>query len=218
MKIDIARQLAAVSRMVKHLEHDGEPARAVLVSRTYDIKIEDLWDAITSAERIPRWFLPVSGELRLGGRFQLEGNAGGEITRCEPPCHLAVTWEFADQTSWLELTLTEDRAAARLELKHVAMLDEHWERFGPGATGVGWEGALAGLDLHLTTGATVNPEEAMTWMMSAEGKSFYRQSSEAWGRADIACGAEPAAATAAAARTAAFYTGEDDGSEHARED
>ena len=25
----------------------------------------------------PRWFLPISGELRLGGRYQLTGNAGG---------------------------------------------------------------------------------------------------------------------------------------------
>jgi hypothetical protein len=23
-----------------------------------------------------RWFLPVTGDLRVGGRFQLEGNAG----------------------------------------------------------------------------------------------------------------------------------------------
>ena len=44
-----------------------------------------LWDACTNAERIPRWFLPVSGDLRLGGRYQLEGNAGGTIERCDPP-------------------------------------------------------------------------------------------------------------------------------------
>ena len=44
-----------------------------------------MWDACTDPERIGRWFLPVSGDLRLGGRYQLEGNAGGEILRCEPP-------------------------------------------------------------------------------------------------------------------------------------
>jgi uncharacterized protein YndB with AHSA1/START domain len=44
---------------------------------------------------IPRWFLPIAGDLRLGGRFQLEGNAGGEITECRPPRRLAVTWELA---------------------------------------------------------------------------------------------------------------------------
>ena len=31
---------------------------------------------------------PISGDLRLGGRYQLQGNAGGEILVCEPPQHL----------------------------------------------------------------------------------------------------------------------------------
>lgn len=39
-----------------------------------------MWDACTDPERIPRWFLPISGDLRLNGRYQLEGNAGGAIT------------------------------------------------------------------------------------------------------------------------------------------
>src|SRR5882724_8555264 len=29
------------------------------------------WDAMTNAERIPRWFLPISADLRLSGRYQL---------------------------------------------------------------------------------------------------------------------------------------------------
>ena len=57
----------------------------VVASRSYDTDIDDLWEAITNAERIPRWFLPITGELRLGGRYQLQGNAGGTITACEPP-------------------------------------------------------------------------------------------------------------------------------------
>jgi hypothetical protein len=32
-----------------------------------------------------RRFPPVSGDLRLGGKYQLGGNAGGEILACEPP-------------------------------------------------------------------------------------------------------------------------------------
>ena len=47
-----------------------------MLERTYETTIVDLWDAITSAERIPRRFLPISGDLRLGGRYQLEGHAG----------------------------------------------------------------------------------------------------------------------------------------------
>ena len=67
--------------------------------------IEDLWDVLTNAERIPRWFLPISGELELGGRYQLEGNAGGVITACEPPLHFTVTWEFGRDVSWAEVRL-----------------------------------------------------------------------------------------------------------------
>jgi uncharacterized protein YndB with AHSA1/START domain len=51
---------------------DGDEARAVVLARTYKTDLEDLWDARTNPERIPRWFLPVSGDLRTerggGGR------------------------------------------------------------------------------------------------------------------------------------------------------
>ena len=76
------------------LERDGQPARAVTLARSYATTVEDLWDAVTNGERILRWFLPISGELAPGGRYQLEGNAGGVITACEPPitfrAHLGV--------------------------------------------------------------------------------------------------------------------------------
>ncbi|MER5177460.1 hypothetical protein ABT009_03625 [Streptomyces sp. NPDC002896] len=54
-------------------------ARTVLVRRTYDAAIEDAWDACTDPRRISRWFLPVSGDLRLGGHYRPEGNASGGI-------------------------------------------------------------------------------------------------------------------------------------------
>lgn len=44
--------------------------------------IEDLWDEVTNPDRIPHWFMPVSGDLEPGGRHQLEGNAGGVIEIC----------------------------------------------------------------------------------------------------------------------------------------
>jgi len=47
----------------------------VLVRRAYPAPVEDVWDACTSADRIGRWFLPVTGDLRAGGKYQLEGNA-----------------------------------------------------------------------------------------------------------------------------------------------
>ena len=64
-----------------------------------------------------------------------------------------------------------------------------------------------GLGRHLETGAPNDPKEGMAWMMSEEGKSFSRQSSDAWRAANIARGADSEAAKAQADRTTAAYTG-----------
>ncbi len=213
MNIDPAATLGAVIREVAEREHQGKPARVVIATRNYDTTIDDLWDALTCAERIPRWFLPISGDLKLGGRCQFEGNAGGEIARCEPPRLLSVTWEYGGGVSWLTVTLADDASGGtRLELEHIAHVEgDLWDRFGPGAVGVGWDLALMGLARHLASGAAVDRAAAMAWSTSAEGKDFMRRTSEAWGEASIAAGTEESAARAAAARTTAFYTGEPQG-------
>jgi uncharacterized protein YndB with AHSA1/START domain len=66
MEIDVVRVLGLVTRKVRNFEKDGKPASTVTLSRLYDTTADDLWDALTSKERIPRWFLPVEGDLRLG--------------------------------------------------------------------------------------------------------------------------------------------------------
>jgi uncharacterized protein YndB with AHSA1/START domain len=208
---DPARYLGAVTRTVAHRDRDGRPVRAVIAARTYDTTVDDLWDAITSAERLPRWFLPVTGDLRLGGRFQLTGNAGGEILACEPPRHLAVTWEFGGKVNWVDVRLAPDGvdgASARLELEHVAPADEFWDQYGPGAVGVGWDMALFyGLVTHIASGAAVDPKDAEAWFASEAGRAFVRGSSDDWARAHAAGGADPEAARGAGERTTAAYTG-----------
>lgn len=132
---------------------DDQPMRVIIATRRYETSIEDLWDALTNVERITRWFLPVSGDLRLGGRYQFEGNAGGHITRCEPPRVLAVTWELGDSASGVTVTLAEDpKGGTRLELEHVTPAGDHWKQFGAGAAGVGWDLALLGLARHIANG------------------------------------------------------------------
>ena len=138
MRFDVESDLGAVDRSVSSPVRDGQPARAVTLSRTYTTTVEDLWDAVTNGERVPRWFLPVTGELERGGRYQLAGNAGGVIKACERPSHFALTWEFGDDLSWVDVRLADDGAGrARLTLTHTALLSEQWSTYGPGATGVG---------------------------------------------------------------------------------
>ena len=208
MNFDVESNLSAVERSVSSPEKDGQPARAVAISRTFATTPDDLWDAVTNGERIPSWFLPVSGELELGGRYQLEGNAGGEITVCKPQSHFALTWEFGDDVSWMEISLSGEGAdRTRLTLTHTQRLSEHWSEYGPGATGVGWDLCMLGLDFHITQPTASMPDEAAL-AAAPDGKAFIAGSSQGWAQAAIAAGDDPDAAHAAAERTAAFYTGE----------
>lgn len=208
MEIDVTQHIGAIDRQVTTRDHEGKPARVATASRTYSTTPGDLWDAVTSPERVPRWFLPLTGDLRLGGRYQLQGNAGGEILVCDRPKHLKITWEYGGDTSWVDVRIEPHGAGARLTLEHVAYVsDERWDRFGPGAVGVGWDLTLLGLAQHVENRAAKTAEEGMAWMMSENGKAFVRESSDAWGRASAASGTEAKAAADAAARTTAFYTG-----------
>ena len=207
MTFDPSATAGLVTREIRSGSRDGAPTKIAVARRTYPASQADLWDALTNAERIPRWFLPVSGDLKVGGHYQLEGNAGGTVERCEEPDTFAVTWEFGDMVSWLQITLTPDGNGTTLELVHEASVDPGmWEQFGPGAVGVGWDLALMGLALHLATGAPVDPATAITFPTSPDGIAFVQQSAAGWADAAVRDGDAAGPAHEAAARTVAFYT------------
>lgn len=207
--IDVTGQINAVRREVSDRVLEAGTAKVATVSRSYPAELADVWDACTNPERIPRWFLPVSGELKEGGTYQLQGNAGGTITRCDQPHGFDATWEMGGSVSWIELRLTDEGNGRTLfRLEHIAHVDDDlWARFGPGAVGVGWDTALIGLYLHLTTGQPVDPGKFAEWSASEDGRQFLTEASDAWRAASVAYGTDPASAQAAADRTTAFYTG-----------
>jgi uncharacterized protein YndB with AHSA1/START domain len=205
---DVMSAFNAVQRRVGDRVLDSGQARSVILTRTFTSNIDDVWDACTNPERIPRWFLPVSGDLRMGGRYQLEGNAGGTIQTCDPPRGFSATWEFGDQVTWIELRLSSvSTEVTRFELEHIAHVDARWVEYGPGAVGVGWDLTLIGLDHYLRTGQGLDPSEFATWSTSDEGKRCMSLSSQGWGEASITAGTDAPEARAAAERTTAFYTG-----------
>lgn len=195
-----------VTREVRTGSRDGAPTRSTVARRTYAADPGEMWDAVTNPERLPRWFAPVTGDLRLGGRYQVEGNAGGVIEECEEPRSFALTWEFEDQVSWVRVSLAPNGDRTTLELVHEAFVDELWGEFGPGAAGVGWDLALFGLGMHLESGAAVDPEVALTFTFTPEGAELVRIAADGWAEAAIADGDDATKANAAGQRTVAFYT------------
>ena len=209
MKFDVDAHLAAIGRSVAFLERDGKPASTVTISRSFDAPLLDLWSAVTEAERIPLWFLPITGELKLGGRYQLKGNAGGVVETCEHAKRVGMTWEFGGDVSWVDLRfMDEPGGRSRLTLTHTALLSPHWDTYGPGATGVGWEMGFLGLDMYLSDPEFEKPD-AEEFAYSEDGRAIMTSSSNAWADAGIAAGTDPDTAREAARQTTAFYTGQE---------
>jgi uncharacterized protein YndB with AHSA1/START domain len=141
-------------------------ARTAVMRRRYDAPIQDVWDACTNPDRLSRWFLKVTGELRVGGTFSLAGNASGEILRCDPPRLLAVTWVYGDQpVDQVELRLSPGQDGATiLELEH-ASVSEVAPDGSTGAVvgvGVGWELALDYLGKSLGGQLPSTPGQELT--------------------------------------------------------
>jgi len=209
--VDFLDEIKAVSREVGQQNLPEGPARTVVLRRSYAAPRDDVWSALTDPERVSRWFLPISGDLRVGGLYQLEGNAGGRILRCEPPALIVVTWIFGADIatttgSEVHITLTpEPDGGTELTLRHIAVVEpERWAEYGPGATGVGWDLALLGLGVHLAGGEIENPEE---WERSPEAREVMVTSAESWGAAQRASGEDPDAVAASVANVIAFYSG-----------
>ena len=207
--IDVDHQISTVERRVGSRVLPAGEARTVVIARTYDAPVDDVWDACTNPERIPRWFLPVEGDLKVGGHYQLEGNAGGTVERCDPPHGFDATWEFGGEISWIEVRIAPADRGTRFTLTHIAHVDdERWAQFGPAAVGIGWDLGIIGLTLHLESGgAAVDPAEVAAWSASPDGVAFMTRSGEGWRDAHLASGLDPAdAVEAAAAATIGFYT------------
>jgi len=205
--IDVIREIEAVQREVGRGQVPAGEGHAIRLRRTYDAPIEDVWDALTNPERIGRWFLPISGDYRVGGHYQFEGNAGGRIVECEPN-RLKVTWVYGEAPAGADASLVEVRLAPAsdeatvLDFEHIAIVpDEMWDQFGPGAVGVGWDGGLLGLSLHLRGGSVGDP---IAWQLSDEGRDHATRSSQAWGDASRADGADPEVVARNVAATTAF--------------
>lgn len=154
---DVANQDASiplVQRSVTNRRITDGPAHAVVLRRRFDAPIQDVWSAITTPNRIDRFFLPVSGDFREGGSYAFEGQASGKILACDAPSLLRLEWIPPDrgEADQVELRLTADGDdATSLDLEHASIADVFHtdlsgDKFSPA---IGWEGPLHFLGEYL---------------------------------------------------------------------
>lgn len=177
--IDILQEIEAIRRGVRR----DEESVTVVIQRTYPTDADDVWDAVTTPERVARWFAPLSGDLREGGSFQVEGNAGGQILKCDRPHLLRMT--YGDASSIVELRLRPDGESTTLEVEHTVPIA--MARSGAGAlwVGPGWDGGFLALGMYLRGEA---PEDPVAADGSLERQQFSAKSAHAWAETVTASG------------------------------
>ena len=162
---------------------DGATTKIAIARRTYPTDQADLWDALTDAERIPRWFLPISGDLTVGGRYQLEGQAGGVVERCGCGSrrsryvgvrrHGLVARSHAHTGRRRYHARVGPRGACRSRSVGTVRSWCGWRRLGP---------ALLGLGLHIESGARVDPKTLPRSPPRLTASSSYRGAAGGLGR------------------------------------
>jgi uncharacterized protein YndB with AHSA1/START domain len=135
------------------------------VKRTLAYPVERVWRAMTDPAALAAWFWPqrfnptVEVDLRVGGRYRIDGPAAGmavsgEYVTVEPPHRLVFTWTWdgEDTETLVTVELADTAEGTELSLRH--------ERFDAGAAGAaardlnaqGWHDCLdrlpAWLEVH----------------------------------------------------------------------
>jgi uncharacterized protein YndB with AHSA1/START domain len=114
----------------------------IVIERTFQAPIGDVWDSIVDPERMNRWIGTWTGEAGNGKRVMFtmtaeEGAAPEEalIHRCDAPRHLDVE-TFQGDASWrMKLDLAESEGVTTLTFRQsIDLADE-----GAGSYGSGWE-------------------------------------------------------------------------------
>jgi uncharacterized protein YndB with AHSA1/START domain len=110
---------------LRHRPIQSGEARVAVFTRTYETTIEDLWDACTDPERLKRWYVPVTGDLREGGTFQQVNMGSGTIVACEAPILLHLSLGGGVDEIEVRLSPGAEEGTTTLELQHATTLDSH---------------------------------------------------------------------------------------------
>jgi uncharacterized protein YndB with AHSA1/START domain len=171
----------------------------------------DLWPMITDPSLLARWYGPVGGDLREGGRFTAAGGTGGRIETVEAPHLLELSWGPEEASGPLVLRLDPtDEGTTELALSHTVTLDpDVFAQYGPGAWALGWDIALLGL-AGFSNGWAQDPQMAVptptpVWLASPAGAEYVRAWSIRWAAASVAAGTDEDLARRGEAASSAAY-------------
>lgn len=205
----------AVTRSVEIQPIEGADAVDVRTTLRTVLAVSpaDVWRELTEPARLAQWYGPVVVEPATDGEglaYQAPGGATGRVLRADAPHALDLSWQPGAASDRLELRLDpEDDGSTCASLAHrAAMPTEIFDRFGPGATAVGWDIALLGL-VARTDGwremRLAAPTPTPMWLASAEGADHVRAWSIRWAAASIAAGTDEQAARRAETETSRAY-------------
>ncbi|MEU9227442.1 SRPBCC family protein [Streptomyces massasporeus] len=132
---------------------DGRPA--VRFSRVYDHPVDRVWQFVTDADELERWFPSRAEiELRPGGTVRFSGDphmedSTGRVLAVDPPRHLVFEWGGDELRFDLEET---GEKSTRFTLTNVLDTQDSAAR-----NGAGWEVCLAALDARARGEETAGP-------------------------------------------------------------
>ena len=137
------------SELIGSISEIGGGKGAVRMEDVYDTDADDLWSALTDADRLARWIGVVTGDLRLGGTFHAHLTSGwegpGRVEICQRPERLLVvmTPGTPDETE-IEATLVPAGDRTRLVIEERGIPFAELARHG-----AGWQAHVEDLAAHL---------------------------------------------------------------------
>jgi uncharacterized protein YndB with AHSA1/START domain len=119
----------------------GPRSRQVVMERSFNAPIDDVWDSIVDPERMKRWIGTWTGTAGPGNRITFtmtaEGQTEGEdayIHACEPPRFFDVESSVGDQTWRMTVTLSRVDGGTSLVFTQDISDDEDMSSYA-----IGWE-------------------------------------------------------------------------------
>lgn len=184
--------------ITRRVIRDNSAVTSQHLSTQFSLPATQLFDYLTTPEHLKNWFGKVDRDEFV---YEIENNAHGRIESCKDDSFL-ITWEIDGTVSFLNVEVTQlsegqSQLAAGFSTNAEDIDENFAQKYGPGATGVGWDLSLWALHRYISAGAEEPDRDAY--------EAFVTASAHAWGAADEASGSDPETARNQAENTRRFY-------------